>query len=50
MHDTKQLGDLRPVFDANRIVTAGNSSGINDGAAAVMARQPCVAVVVRVWR
>jgi acetyl-CoA C-acetyltransferase len=36
MHDTKQLGDLRPVFDANRIVTAGNSSGINDGAAAVM--------------
>jgi acetyl-CoA acetyltransferase len=34
MHDTKELGDLRPVFDANGIVTAGNSSGINDGAAA----------------
>lgn len=34
--DAKQLGELRPVFDANGIVTAGNSSGINDGAAAVM--------------
>jgi acetyl-CoA C-acetyltransferase len=31
-----QLADLRPVFDADGSVTAGNSSGINDGAAAVI--------------
>ena len=30
------LGKLRPAFKADGTVTAGNSSGINDGAAAVM--------------
>jgi acetyl-CoA C-acetyltransferase len=30
------LAKLRPVFDANGSVTAGNASGINDGAAAVV--------------
>ena len=30
------LGKLRPVFNADGNVTAGNSSGINDGAAAVV--------------
>ena len=30
------LGKLRPAFDKEGTVTAGNSSGINDGAAAVM--------------
>jgi acetyl-CoA C-acetyltransferase len=32
----EQLGELKPVFQAGGTVTAGNSSGINDGAAAVM--------------
>jgi acetyl-CoA C-acetyltransferase len=30
------LGKLRPAFDKNGTVTAGNASGINDGAAAVI--------------
>ena len=30
------LGKLRPAFDKDGTVTAGNASGINDGAAAVM--------------
>jgi len=30
------LGELKPAFDKNGTVTAGNASGINDGAAAVM--------------
>jgi acetyl-CoA C-acetyltransferase len=30
------LGKLRPAFDKNGTVTAGNASGINDGAAAVV--------------
>jgi acetyl-CoA C-acetyltransferase len=30
------LSSLRPVFDADGTITAGNSSGLNDGAAAVM--------------
>jgi acetyl-CoA C-acetyltransferase len=30
------LSRLRPVFDADGTITAGNSSGLNDGAAAVM--------------
>jgi len=30
------LGALRPAFDANGTVTAGNSSGINDGAAMLL--------------
>ena len=30
------LGKLRPAFDRNGTVTAGNASGINDGAAAVI--------------
>jgi acetyl-CoA C-acetyltransferase len=30
------LGTLRPAFDKNGTVTAGNASGINDGAAAVI--------------
>ena len=32
----EQLGELKPVFQEGGTVTAGNSSGINDGAAAVM--------------
>ncbi|QSY97817.1 acetyl-CoA C-acetyltransferase (plasmid) [Rhizobium bangladeshense] len=32
----EKLGGLRPVFDAEGTVTAGNSSGLNDGAAAVL--------------
>jgi len=34
--DLEQLGRLRPAFRAGGTVTAGNSSGINDGAAAVL--------------
>ena len=30
------LSKLKPVFDKNGTVTAGNSSGINDGAAAII--------------
>ena len=32
----ESLGKLRPVFRSNGSVTAGNSSGMNDGAAAVL--------------
>lgn len=32
----EKLARLRPVFDPNGTVTAGNASGINDGAAAVL--------------
>ncbi len=32
----EKLGGLRPAFDKNGTVTAGNASGINDGAAAVL--------------
>ncbi|TIV73527.1 MAG: acetyl-CoA C-acyltransferase, partial [Mesorhizobium sp.] len=32
----ERLGRLRPVFDAAGTITAGNSSGLNDGAAAVL--------------
>lgn len=32
----EQLGALRPIFDAEGSVTAGNSSGLNDGAAAML--------------
>ena len=32
----EQLGGLRPAFDKEGTVTAGNASGINDGAAAVV--------------
>jgi acetyl-CoA C-acetyltransferase len=32
----EQLGALRPIFDAEGSVTAGNSSGLNDGAAALL--------------
>ena len=32
----EKLSDLRPVFKSKGMVTAGNSSGINDGAAAVV--------------
>jgi acetyl-CoA C-acetyltransferase len=32
----EKLGKLRPVFDKQGTVTAGNASGINDGAAAVV--------------
>jgi acetyl-CoA C-acetyltransferase len=34
--DNEGFGGLRPVFDKEGSVTAGNSSGINDGAAAVV--------------
>ncbi len=34
--DLAQLGRLRPAFRAGGTVTAGNSSGINDGAAALL--------------
>jgi 3-oxoadipyl-CoA thiolase len=33
---TEQLAKLKPAFKANGTVTAGNSSGINDGAAALL--------------
>jgi acetyl-CoA C-acetyltransferase len=33
---SESLGKLRPAFDKNGTVTAGNASGINDGAAAVV--------------
>jgi len=32
----EQLATLRPIFDAEGSVTAGNSSGLNDGAAALL--------------
>ena len=32
----ESLGDLRPAFKKDGVVTAGNSSGINDGAAALI--------------
>lgn len=32
----EQLGALQPIFDAEGSVTAGNSSGLNDGAAALL--------------
>ena len=32
----EKLAKLRPVFDKNGSVTAGNASGINDGACAVL--------------
>ena len=34
--DMENLGNLRPAFKKNGSVTAGNSSGINDGAAALL--------------
>lgn len=34
--DMEKLERLRPVFDAGGTVTAGNSSGLNDGASAVL--------------
>jgi acetyl-CoA C-acetyltransferase len=34
--DAEKLGKLRPAFDREGTVTAGNASGINDGAAAVI--------------
>jgi len=34
--DRKSFGSLRPAFKENGTVTAGNSSGINDGAAALL--------------
>jgi acetyl-CoA C-acetyltransferase len=40
------VGKLRPAFDKEGTVTAGNASGINDGAAAILmsaARQKSVA-------
>lgn len=36
----ESLGRLRPVFDAEGTITAGNSSGLNDGAAAVLMGSP----------
>jgi 3-oxoadipyl-CoA thiolase len=36
----EQLAALRPVFRAGGTVTAGNSSGLNDGAAAVLIASP----------
>ena len=53
----EQLGELKPVFQAGGTVTAGNSSGINDGAAAVMlmrlshARERALAprLLLRAW-
>lgn len=32
----EKLGKLKPVFDKQGTVTAGNAAGINDGAAAVV--------------
>jgi acetyl-CoA C-acetyltransferase len=39
----ERLGQLRPAFIANGTVTAGNSSGINDGAAALVLMSRSVA-------
>ncbi len=39
----EKLSTLRPVYKAGGTVTAGNSSGINDGAAAVLLTSPEVA-------
>jgi acetyl-CoA C-acetyltransferase len=39
----ERLGQLRPAFSANGTVTAGNSSGINDGAAALVLMSRSVA-------
>ncbi len=36
----EKLGKLRPAFRTNGTVTAGNASGINDGAAAVLLMSP----------
>ena len=36
LSDVNTLGKLRPAFRENGTVTAGNSSGINDGAAALI--------------
>ena len=33
---TETLGKLRPAFSKDGTVTAGNASGINDGAAAIV--------------
>ncbi len=33
---TKKLSEMKPVFKENGTITAGNSSGLNDGAAAVL--------------
>ena len=38
--DLAQLGQLRPAFRPGGTVTAGNSSGINDGAAALLLATP----------
>lgn len=38
------LAELRPVFDRSGTVTAGNSSGINDGAAALVLARETVAL------
>ncbi len=35
-YSLEQLAQMRPVFKKDGVVTSGNSSGINDGAAAVM--------------
>lgn len=40
------LSKLRPAFDSNGTVTAGNASGINDGAAAVMVMRADTAVAL----
>jgi acetyl-CoA acetyltransferase family protein len=38
--DLEQLSRLKPIFRAGGTVTAGNSSGINDGAAALLLMTP----------
>jgi acetyl-CoA acetyltransferase len=40
----ERLSQLRPAFTANGTVTAGNSSGINDGAAALVLMSRSAAV------
>lgn len=44
-----KLASLRPAFEADGTVTAGNSSGINDGAAAVLLASPA-ATEANGWR
>ena len=34
-----KISSLKPVFDKNGTVTAGNASGLNDGAAAVFMKK-----------
>ena len=46
---SNNLASLRPIFDAEGSVTAGNSSGLNDGAAALLVMSSRRARRTRAW-